>query len=185
MIRSTDACCKSPHTKVYECHDFPKPPFCPIGPTGATGSKGATGSTGSTGSNFLETLVAAVVDNINDWNIQLDPGNNFQTNGEYKVPSTGVYEVEIVINVRFNPVLLTNENPFFALRNVATNQNLIVGWIPVHLGRNRRVLQNSQVNLIRYLSLAKNTVIQPVYRSDGAILNFSLQHSTLSIKRIA
>lgn len=184
MIRSTEACCKCPPTNVYECHNFPKPPFCPVGPTGPAGT------------NYLETLVSATIEdddtynssnnfNVVNWEIRLDTGNNFKVNGEYKVPSKGIYQVEIVLNVNFieRPDPLLNEPPLFSVRNTTSNHNLIVGL----LSANKRPLERSQVSLIQYLELEKHHIIRLVYISNsiGTQVPFELKHSTLSIKRIA
>jgi hypothetical protein len=104
--------------------------------------------------------------------------SNFDlTNGEYTVPYTDAYQVNITINYKTDTItsnISPNINPYFVLQRISpTLDNLIIGEFPI-LDFNipstlnlRSILPNGQIVLSDVLFLEKDDVLRLEYQSDG------------------
>jgi len=158
------------------------------GPTGPTGPQGEPGPTGPTGPNFAvegfsATRTAASVSTgtqLGNWSVAAPFYNTTSfnpTTGVFTVPATGRYAISATISYSTTATLtgIFGGDPAFVVRNITTNQDLIVGLFPIlNIEGLRAILGNGTVTITGEVELNENDEIALFYVNDGLTISINL-----------
>ncbi len=117
--------------------------------------------------------------------------NFSESSGNYTVPATGTYFMEVVITYITNGAISVSMgmNPTFIVRRISPSQaNILSGTFPIiNIGGTvtvRTILGNGQVVMSGVVQLTKGDLIDVYYNSDGMTIDFNLLSAVWAVNLV-